>query len=141
MNIMIDTNVILDDILCRALYSDYAQAITQLVTDGLVNGYITANCLTDIYYIVSKNRSEIVARKVIKNLLLTFAVVSIDGQDCMAAIDLQMGDFEDALVVVCAEKASLDYIVTNDKSFLNITDLSIVAISPADFLLMFDKQN
>ena len=75
------------------------------------------------------------ARKIIKNLLLSFAVVSVSGEDCQKAIDLPMGDFEDALVVVCAEKAELNYIVTNDKDFLNDTDLSVPAISPANFLL------
>ena len=138
MNIMVDTNVILDDILNRAPNAVAARKISRLVTDELVKCYLTANCLTDIYYVVSRNLNEITAKKTIKNLLLSFAVVSVDGDDCRVAIDLPMGDFEDALVVVCAEKAALDYIVTNDKGFLSDMDLSIPAISPATFLLMFE---
>ena len=75
MNIVVDTNVILDDILNRAPNAEAAQKISQLATD--------------------------------------------------------------ALVVVCAEKAALDYIVTNDKGFLHEANLSVPAISPADFLLKF----
>lgn len=138
MNIMVDTNVILDDILNRAPNAVAARKISRLVTDELVKCYLTANCLTDIYYVVSKSLNEMMAKKTIKNLLLSFAVVSVDGDDCRVAIDLPMGDFEDALVVVCAEKAALDYIVTNDKGFLSDMDLSIPAISPATFLLMFE---
>jgi len=138
LNIMVDTNVILDDILNRAPNAVAARKISRLVTDELVKCYLTANCLTDIYYVVSRNLNEITAKKTIKNLLLSFAVVSVDGDDCRVAIDLPMGDFEDALVVVCAEKAALDYIVTNDKGFLSDMDLSIPAISPATFLLMFE---
>ena len=135
MNVLIDTNIILDDILDRVPNAETAKKITQLVTDELIGGYLTANTLTDIFYIVSKNKNEAIARKTIKNLLLIFAVVSVDGDDCQKAIDLPMGDFEDALVVVCAEKANLDYIVTNDQGFLLGTGFSVPTIKPADFLL------
>ena len=135
---MVDTNVILDDILNRAPNAEAARKISQLVTDELVQCYLTANCLTDIFYVVSKSLNEIIAKKTIKNLLLSYAVVSVDGEDCRLAIDLPMGDFEDALVVVCAEKAALDYIVTNDKGFLNDMDLSIPTISPENFLLKLE---
>jgi predicted nucleic acid-binding protein len=126
---MIDTNVILDDILNRTPNAENSRKVSRLATDGLLNSYLTANCLTDIFYIVSKSRNEATARKTIRNLLLTFAVVSVDGEDCQRAVDLPMGDFEDALVVVCAEKADLNYIVTNDKVFLSEVGLSVPAIS------------
>ena len=138
MNALIDTNVILDDILNRVPNADTAQKISRLVTDEHVNGYLTANCLTDIYYIVSKNLNGPVAKKIIKNLLMSFTVVSVDGQDCIKAIDFPMRDFEDALIVVCAEKAAINYIVTNDAGFLSEIDLSVTVINPADFLLKFD---
>ena len=134
MNIMIDTNVLLDDILNRGSNAETARKISRLVTDGLVKCFLTANCLTDIFYIVSKSLNEAAARRTIKNLLLSFAVVSVDGEDCRLAIDLPMKDFEDALVVVCAKKAALDYIVTNDKKFLSDMNLSVPAISPSHFL-------
>ena len=134
MNILIDTNVILDDILNRGSNAETARKISRLATDDLVKCYITANSLTDIFYVVSKSLNEIAARKTIRNLLLSFDVVSVDGKDCRLAIDLPMRDFEDALVVVCAEKAGLDYIVTNDKGFLSHTNLSVPAISPTHFL-------
>lgn len=137
MNVMIDTNVVLDDILNRGANAEAARQISRFVTDGFINGYLTANCLTDIFYIVSKNRDETIARKIIKNLLLSFMVVSVDGEDCQKALDLPIGGFEDALVVVCAEKANLNYIVTNDKGFLSSSNLSVSPISPADFLLKF----
>jgi putative PIN family toxin of toxin-antitoxin system len=136
---MLDTNVILDDILNRAPKAETARKVSQLVTDERINGYLTTNCLTDIFFVVSKNRNEVAARKTIRNLLLNFSVVSVDGEDCQRAIDFPMKDFEDALVVVCAEKADLNYIITNDKGFLSETDLSVPAISPVDFLLKFES--
>jgi predicted nucleic acid-binding protein len=134
---MIDTNVLLDDILGRNPNAESARKISRLITDGVVNGYLTANCLTDVFYIVAKNLDETTARKVIRNLLLSFSVVSVTGEDCQQAIDFPMEDFEDALVMVCAEKAALSFIVTNDKDFLCSTDVSVPAISPGDLLLKF----
>jgi predicted nucleic acid-binding protein len=138
---MIDTNVILDDILSRAPNAESARKISLLVTDRAINGCLTANCLTDIFYIVSKNRDDATARKVIRNLLLSFSVISVTGEDCQHAIDFPIKDFEDALVVVCAEKAMLSYIITNDKGFLDIANLSVPSISPADFLLQLGAYN
>ena len=137
MNVMIDTNVVLDDILDRAPNAEPARKVVSLVTDEVIGGYLTANCLTDIFYVVSKSRNETTARKVVRNLLLSFSVVSVTGEDCRQAVDFPLEDFEDALVVVCAEKAALNCIVTNDKIFLNGADLSVPAISPADFLSRF----
>ncbi len=50
------------------------------------------------------------AMQEIRNLLLSFSVTSVTGEDCRQAIDFPMEDFEDALVVVCAEKAVLKFI-------------------------------
>ena len=141
MNAMIDTNVVLDDILDRSPNAENAREIIRLVTDDYVNGFLTANCITDIFYIISKNRDDTIARKTIRNLLLSFDVVSVDGQDCRKAIDAPMRDFEDALAVVCAEKEGLEYIVTNDKSLLSHTDLFVSIISPADFIKQFEIEN
>jgi len=134
---MVDTNVILDDILNRRPNAEAARKISRLATDELVRCHLTANCLTDIFYIVSKNTDETTAKLTIKNLLLSFAVIGIDGEDCRKAVDLPMGDFEDALVVVCAEKADLSYIITNDKKFLSDVSLNIPTISPVDFISSF----
>ena len=135
MNVLIDTNIILDDILDRTSNAESAKKINRLVTDELIGGYLTANTLTDIFYVVSKNKNDAIARKTIKNLLLIFTILSVDGEDCQKAIDLPMDDFEDALVVVCAEKANLDYIVTNDQGFLAGMGLNVPTINPVDFLL------
>lgn len=43
MNVMIDTNVILDDILSRGANAEDARKISRFVTDGFINGYLTAN--------------------------------------------------------------------------------------------------
>lgn len=77
MNVMIDTNVILDDILSRGANAEAARKISRFVTDGFITGYLTANCLTDIFYIVSKNRDETIARKMILSNKVTVSLATV----------------------------------------------------------------
>lgn len=137
MNVLIDTNVILDDILNRGDAVTAARKIIRMHTSSIINGCITANCVTDIFYIVSKNLDISTSKMVIRNLLVSFRVISVDGQDCMAALNLPMDDFEDALAVICAGKSELDYIITNDKGFLSESSLNVPSIRPVDFLSKF----
>jgi len=134
---MIDTNVILDDLLNREPQRENAGKIMELVTSQLIFGYVTANTLTDIYYIIEKHRGASLAREAIKKILRTLQIIAVDGDDCQKAIDSLMVDFEDALVVMCADKAELNYIVTNDRGFLADPGLLVPAISPDEFLEFF----
>ena len=47
-----------------------------------------------------------------------------------ASLGNKMEDFEDALIMVCAEKANIDFIITRDEIFLTAEK----AVSPPDFL-------
>lgn len=134
MNALIDTNVILDDLLNREPGRADAGKIMEMVTNKKIFGYITANTLTDIYYLIEKHKNKAFARKAIKMMLNTLQVIAVDGVDCLNAIESLMDDFEDALVMVCADKASMDYVVTNDRAFLADPGLLVPAISTFDFL-------
>ena len=136
MNVIIDTNVILDDILNRTPNVTDARRITELVTEGKIAGHISANSITDIYYVTDKKHGDDVAKDVIRGLLQSFSIVAIGGEACLAALDKPMDDFEDALVAVCAENANLNYIITNDKAFLDL-DLPVPSINPTDFLTVY----
>lgn len=133
MKILLDTNVVLDAIAEREPFKGAAQRIILLVADNVVEGCITANCLTDIYYIARKTLSDNVAREALRNLFELFSIVDLRGADCEAALDIAMDDYEDAVAVVCARKAGVDYVITRDEAFLHSESKSL-AISPNDFL-------
>jgi len=139
MNVLIDTNIILDDLLNREPRREKACQIMDLITDRQVFGYTTASSLTDIYYVVEKNLDEAIAKQAVRKILVTLQVIAVDANDCTQAINSLMRDFEDALVVACAEKATLDYIITNDKDFLGEANMYVPAVKPDDFLLRFEN--
>ena len=124
--VLFDTKIILDALASRKPYNREAEQLFLLVAKEQITGFITANSVTDIYYLIRKNLSENDARKAIRNLLLLFEIVDITKNDCEIAIDIDNSDYEDAILLVCANKSKIETIVTRDEEFLNYQDFNIV---------------
>ena len=133
MKILIDTNVILDAIIKREPFDVSAGQIFIMAAGEKFNATITANSITDIFYIVSKsygNKEK--AKELLRGLFETFDICSISYEDLNNALEMEMRDFEDALIVACAKRLKCDYIITrNIKDFENST---VPTILPDDFL-------
>lgn len=133
MKILLDNNVVLDAAVSRKPFNDAAERIIRLIGDGKLDGYITANSATDIFYVLRKMSGLPEARTALSNMLLLFNVVSVSGGDCVNALALPIPDFEDALISECATKISAGYIVSRDRAFLE-SDSRVKVIAPGDFL-------
>ena len=94
----------------------------------------TANAAADIFYLYSKVRNMQAATAALSFLFKIHEVVSVTHEDCVAALQLPVVDFEDALDAVCGQKANVDYIITRDEQFLANT-LPIKKILPSNFVL------
>lgn len=135
MKIMIDTNVILDHLLDRLPFSNYAGKIINLSEDGELTGVINASSATDIYYILRKFIGHERAIEVLNTLLLILDVSEVNKSDLLSAMEINMSDYEDALVACCAKRIKAEYIVTrNIKDFLSSP---VQPISPGDFITRF----
>ena len=130
---LIDTNVVLDALATREPFHAEAERIFLLAAEEKCQGFVTANSITDIYYLVRKNASEAVARDALRNLLQVFAIVDISGKDCENALESPLDDYEDALVAVCALRIGADYIITRDEDFLRAQS-PVCVVAPAEFL-------
>jgi predicted nucleic acid-binding protein len=114
MKVLLDTNIILDMLLCRGAWLAGASAIWQASQDGRLISCITASSLTDIFYILSKASGVAAARQAVRDCLDILVVVRIDQTDLEAVWASSIPDFEDALQVVCDVREGLDAIVTRD---------------------------
>lgn len=132
MKIAFDTNVLLDAIADRA-YADEAKKLIMAAASGSVDGIVTANSVTDIYYIAGKHLGSAGARKAVRSILTLFDVADVCGDDCFAALEAPMADFEDALLVVCSRRAGADYIATRDEKFIASAS-PVPAKKPEDIL-------
>jgi len=130
MKIVVDANIILDFL----KESSDARKLFSLICEDKAEAYATAGSIADIYYITTKKLGENSSREIIKKLLKIIGIISISGDDCADALNLPISDLEDALVVACASKENIDYIVTDDNDFLHSTAAGINVISLSNFL-------
>ena len=130
MKILIDTNVILDSLASREPYDKSADDIFDLIARNRVEGYLNTSSVTDIYYILRKTLGDAASRNEIRKILYVLQAIEITKSDCQTALDSPISDFEDALVVVCADKLYLDYIITRDEELLKLPN----AVSPIELL-------
>ena len=133
IDVLIDTNVIIDSLAAREPFNEESDAIFDLIKAGEINGFISASSVTDIYYLLNKAIGVDLCSKAMENLLDAFDVISVTKAECLKALKSEIKDYEDALVAECADKADLKYIVTRDKKFLNYSK----TITPSKLLEQF----
>ena len=118
MTVLLDTNIIMDALQERQPFDIPAKEILKRYQDGEIACLFTANAATDIFYLYSKARDVKSARISLEFLLKHYGVISVTHEDCTNALSAPIDDFEDALAVVCSQKANVDYIVTRDDKLL-----------------------
>lgn len=136
MKVLIDTNIVLDVLLRRADFFDASYNVLKLSTLDKTAIFVTANAITDIYYILRRaNKDTEKSKEAIIQLLELVSIADVIASDIMNALPSKVTDFEDALAGVIAKRIKADYIITrNTKDFNNSP---VPAIDPKDFLHQF----
>jgi predicted nucleic acid-binding protein len=133
MNVLIDTNVVLDVLLGRKPFAEQSAKVVFLSEQAVIDGYVSASAATDIFYIVRKEfRDTDKAYEVVGKLLKAVKVAAVDGETIDGALELRWNDFEDCVQFVSARGLDAAYIITRNMSDFN--DSEIPPITPADFL-------
>lgn len=134
MKILIDTNIILDLIQSREPFSENASKIINSCVKKENEGYISAHSLSDIFFILRKDKTVEERKALILNLCSFFIVIPEDKNFYTAVCqNNDWNDLEDGLKMKCADFENLDYIVTRDagKGFNNSP---VKVISAENFL-------
>jgi len=136
MKTIIDNNVILDIFQNRDPFVQFSSKVLRLAETKQIKGYITANSITDIYYVLNRSlKDKQKLYTAIDILLQLVGIIDVTSKDVRKAFHPGVCDFEDELICVCAQRAKIDYIITrNAKDF---KDSPIPAITPEDFLAKF----
>ncbi len=133
MKAVIDNNVIIDALKPNPQFEAAAQQILRLASVKTIDGFVSANSLTDIFYVLRKEHGADKAKIMVQKLLLILDIIGIDPIDCIDALSLTMKDFEDAMVAVCAEKIKADLIVTRDEKFIK-EKTSVKTVTPEQLI-------
>ncbi|HEY0604487.1 MAG TPA: PIN domain-containing protein [Herpetosiphonaceae bacterium] len=132
MNVLVDTNVVLDILLAREPWLSDSQAVWRACDEGRIIGYLLASTLTDIFYIARRIVGRDKALEAVEICLATFEICPIDRTVLEGALKLAGKDFEDDVQISAAMQAELAAIVTrNPDDFAHAT---IPVLLPAQLI-------
>ena len=134
MNILFDTNVVLDVLLDRKPFSAPASVIFSWVEEGDFIGFLGATTVTTIFYLATKVVGSKKAEEEISKLLSIFAIAPVNRAVLEAAIDSKFADFEDAVLYESARHANVQAIVTRDT--VGFKNAEIPVYSPEELTKM-----
>ncbi|WP_259066337.1 type II toxin-antitoxin system VapC family toxin [Mucilaginibacter sp. X4EP1] len=113
-SIFIDSDVLLDILLDRRPFYDWAMGVFLLVDEKKFLGYTSVHSLLNIHYLAKKRTGEKSARSSIKLLTSKLKIITEDISIVDKAIESDFSDFEDAVQYYAAMSVNADFIVTRN---------------------------
>ena len=132
MNILLDTNVVLDVLLNRAPWVAEASAVWDAHRDGRVSAHLAAFALPTIFYIVRKQNDLTRAHDGVRVCLETLEIAPVERSTLELARSQPLSDYEDNLQIACAIEAQLRAIVTRNPA--DFAKSPVPALTPAELL-------
>lgn len=133
MNALIDTCIIIDALQSREPFSKDAETIFLSVANRRCVGFLTANSVTDIYFLMHKAlHSAAETRKALGILFSLFEIIDTCGIDCRKALTSGVSDYEDAVMIETASRAEIDCVVT--RNLKDYAGAPMPVYSPAQFI-------
>ena len=132
MNVLFDTNVVLDVLMNRAPHAEQAAQLMVSAEQKEVTGFLGATTVTTIHYLTGKSLGSVAARKHLRTLLSIFDVAPVTWDVLSDALNLNFPDFEDAVLHEAARHAGASAIVTRDPKGFAKSKLSVY--SPAELI-------
>lgn len=132
MKITVDLNVLLDVAQNRVPHYHASEEVLHRARSGEYEAVLPGHAITTLHYILEKWSSTQLANQTIDGLLADFFIHSSDKTNFQRARQLQLKDFEDAVVATVAEATGSDYIVT--RNVLDFAGSPVPALAPTEFL-------
>lgn len=132
MQVLIDTNVVLDVLLKRFPFVQVAVEVLK-VPEAVAQKFVSASAITDIYYIAYREiRDKQNVKNLIKTLLKVVHVAEVSESDILSSLDSDWTDFEDSVQNSVAESHEYDAIITRNKG--DYKKSSVKVFSPNEFI-------
>ena len=133
MNILIDTNIVLDFLLKREPHIKNAEMIFKACKEFKINGFIAAHSIPDIFYIMRKSFTLYELKEIIKLLADFITIVDLTEKMILSALfEHNFSDFEDSLQDECAQEINADFIITRNTKDFEYS--KVKAIEPNEFI-------
>jgi predicted nucleic acid-binding protein len=115
INILLDTNVVIDLLIDRQPFSIAAARIFDYAAKKRVRLLLTAVSYNNIYYIVKKQSTHKETIKILKSLGEYTEIIDTTKETILSALNSDFNDFEDAIQYFCGKSLkTLHVIATRD---------------------------
>jgi predicted nucleic acid-binding protein len=132
MRVLLDTDVILDLLLDRAEFAEYAAALWKAHEQGRLEAYVSAITPVNVFYIARQLKGTETARRAVIELLATLRVCPLDQAALEKALTLPFSDYEDAAQLASALANRLDALIT--RNLEDYKNAALPVFSPSEFL-------
>ena len=132
MNVLVDTDVLIDLALGRTPHDEPAADLVDALERRRASGFLAWQSASNFYYLVAPKRGNAVARTFLLDLAQFVEIAPTSTDSLRHAGRLKLRDFEDAMQVAAAMACGADLIATrNNKDYAGSP---IPAMAPADIL-------
>ena len=122
MNVLLDTNIIVDIALERQPYITNSETVLAFVEQGQIEGYISASTISDLYYLICKQKGRDLTIEFLRQIVTFCQIATVNQAVITMALTANFRDFEDAIQYSTAVLNQLDAIITrNPQDFPVIT--------------------
>ena len=122
MKVLLDTNIIIDIALERQPYFTNSETVLAFVEQGQIEGYISASTISDLYYLIRKQKGRDLTIEFLQEILTFCQIATVNQDAIIMAFTTNFHDFEDSIQYSTAVVNKLDAIITrNPQDFPIIT--------------------
>jgi predicted nucleic acid-binding protein len=133
--VFVDSDVILDVALARMPFLEHSKMLLSMLENGLAIGFVSANGIANIYYILRKAGDDAKARFFISSILKYLTVIPSNHATILDALKSDFSDFEDAIQHFSALENQCKCIVTRNVDDYKRSTLDVYL--PLEFLNLF----
>jgi predicted nucleic acid-binding protein len=138
MQVLLDTNILLDVLLKRLPWEAEATAIWQASEEFRLVSSVTSLSVATMFYVARRHSGLEKAFHAVHECLQVCKILPIDRGTLQAALALPGKDFEDNLQIVAAVEAGLDAVVTRNPSDFAACPLSV--LTPQELLAQLSRE-
>jgi predicted nucleic acid-binding protein len=114
-SIFLDTNIVIDLLAYRMPFYTEAAKLFSLADKEKIRLSISALCLADSNYILSRQNPEMEVRKILRKFKVLVTVLPLDDKISDLALNSEFKDFEDAIQYFTAIENDQDIIITRNQ--------------------------
>ncbi len=137
MNVLLDTDVLIDLALGRTPHDEPAARLLDVLQARMASGFVAWHTASNFHYLVAPKRGNDTAKTFLLELIEFVEIAPTTTESLRQAGRLKLRDFEDAMQVAAAVACGADVIAT--RNLRDYAGAPIRAASPAQVIRMLAR--